>query len=101
MECIVRFEVMQDKEPKQLRGLIILGKGEEPGEEQLLQMFARMGYNVRLDDPEQLLFKPTDSSASYEWLRVRELDMGEEKGSEDHYLNSIVANLLPNRNRPI
>lgn len=101
MECIVHFEVMQEEEPKQLRGLIFLGKGEQPDEEMFIQMFSRMGYIVRLDDAEQLIFKPIDPSAPYRWLRIRELDTGEEKGAEDHELNSIVANLLPNRHRPI
>ncbi|WP_172256531.1 hypothetical protein [Saccharibacillus deserti] len=101
MECIVHFEVMHGDEPKLLRGLILLGKDERPGEEKFVKMFARMGYNVRLDDAEELIFKPTDPSADYRWLRIRELDSGEEKGSEDRELNSIVANLLPNRNRPI
>ncbi|NGZ77419.1 hypothetical protein [Saccharibacillus alkalitolerans] len=101
MECIVHFEVMQEEEPKQLRGLILLGEDERPGEEKFVKMFARMGYEVRLDDAEQLLFKPVHPSAPYEWIRIRELDTGEEKGMEDHDLNSIVANLLPNYNRPI
>lgn len=102
MECIVHFEVMHAAdELKPLRGLILIGKDEQPGADKFTQMFARMGYNVRLDDAEQLLFKPTDPSSDYKWLRIRELDAGEEKKRDDHDLNSIVANLLPNHNRPI
>ncbi|CAM4132268.1 hypothetical protein [Saccharibacillus endophyticus] len=101
MECIVHFEIMHGDEPKQLRGLIIVGKGEQPGEEKFVQMFARMGYKVRLDDAEQLIFKPLDPSADYRWIRIREVDSGQEKTKDDHDLNSIVANLLPDRNRPI
>ncbi|QDH21810.1 hypothetical protein [Saccharibacillus brassicae] len=101
MECIVHFEVMQHEELKQLRGLILIEKGERPEEEKFVKMFARMGYKVRLDDAEQRIFKPVDPSSPYQWLRIRELDLGEEKGSEYRELNAIVANLLPNRNRPI
>ncbi|MCQ4087364.1 hypothetical protein [Saccharibacillus sp. JS10] len=101
MECIVHFEVMHGKEPKVLRGLIMIGKNEEPGEEQFVQMFARMGYKVRLTDPDQWIFTPVDPAADYRYLRIRELDRGDEKKQDDHELNSIVANLLPNRNRPI
>ncbi|MDO3411457.1 hypothetical protein QWJ34_16950 [Saccharibacillus sp. CPCC 101409] len=101
MECIVRFEVMHGEAAKDLRGLIILGKDERPTEDQFLKMFARMGYNVRLDDAEQLLFKPVDPSSEIRWLRIRELDSGEEKTTEDRDLKSIIGNLLPNQNRPI
>lgn len=60
-------------------------------------MFKDMGFNVRLEDEEQLLFKPTDPGADFEFIRVTELDTGEEVYKEDRDLKAILEHLLPRR----
>ncbi|MEN1990173.1 MULTISPECIES: hypothetical protein [Paenibacillus] len=99
MECIVHFQVIypQPQERKSLRGLIFVGQGQEPANSQLANMFKDMGFNVRLEDEEQLLFKPTDPGADFEFIRVTELDTGEEVYKEDRDLKAILEHLLPRR----
>lgn len=99
MECIVHFQVIypQPQERKSLRGLIFVGQGQEPANNQLASMFKDMGFNVRLEDEEQLLFKPTDPGADFEFIRVTELDTGEEVYKEDRDLKAILEHLLPRR----
>lgn len=60
-------------------------------------MFKDMGFHVRLEDEAQLLFKPTDANANFEYIRVTELDTGEEVYKEDKDLKSILEHLLPRR----
>ena len=95
MECIVRFNVLMKSETKQLRGLIFVKEGELPSHEQLIDMFKRMKYDVRLADPDQLLFKPVAPTAGYTAIRVTELDTGEKKYTEDRDLKAIVTQLMP------
>jgi len=99
MECIVHFQVIypQPQERKALRGLIFVGQGQEPATSQLTTMFKDMGFHVCMEDEAQLLFKPTDASANYEFIRVTELDTGEEVYKEDKDLKSILEHLLPKR----
>lgn len=99
MECIVHFQVIypQPQERKTLRGLIFVGQGQEPASAQLTTMFKDMGFHVRLEDEAQLLFKPTDANANFEYIRVTELDTGEEVYKEDKDLKSILEHLLPRR----
>ncbi|MCC3379048.1 hypothetical protein ACFQ5D_04820 [Paenibacillus farraposensis] len=94
MECIVHFRVMHPEEPKELRGLIMLESGGKPGIDQITDMFKDMGYNVRPDNPEELIFKPVDAGADYTYIRVIELDTGEEVYHEDRNLRAILENLL-------
>ncbi|PZT53646.1 hypothetical protein [Paenibacillus silvae] len=99
MECIVHFQVIYPppQERKTLRGLIFVGQGQEPATNQLVTMFKDMGFHVRLEDEAQLLFKPTDASANFEFIRVTELDTGEEVYKEDKDLKAILEHLLPRR----
>lgn len=93
-ECIVHFEVKHKEEIKHLRGLIFLKEKQQPGDEQLLEMFKDMGYFVVLSERNTLLFKPVDPIADYVSIRITELDMGEEKYTEDRDLKTILGNLL-------
>ncbi len=93
-ECIVHFQVKHQGESKHLRGLIFLKEDQQPGNEQLLEMFKDMDYLVALSDPDSLVFKPVDPSADYESIRITELDMGEEKYTEDRDLKTILGNFL-------
>lgn len=101
MECIVHFEVISSQGMKELRGLVFVEKGQLPSEADLLSMFEGMGYKLRLEDPDNLIFKPVESNLGYERVRIRKLDTGENHGKEDKELKSLVANLLPNPSRPI
>lgn len=93
-ECLVYFEVKHKEESKQLRGLIFLDEKQQPGNEQLLEMFKDMGYMVMSSKSNDLVFKPIDPSADYVSIRITELDMGEEKYTEDRELKSILSNFL-------
>ncbi|MNP74244.1 hypothetical protein D3C76_1710880 [compost metagenome] len=94
VECIVHFEVKYKEELKQLRGIVFLDEKQQPGDEQLLDMFKDMNYMVTLTDRDALLFKAVDPSADYISIRITELDMGEERYTEDRDLKSILSNLL-------
>ncbi|MEC0091529.1 hypothetical protein PMSD_10970 [Paenibacillus macquariensis subsp. defensor] len=93
-ECLVHFQVKHKAELKHLRGLIFLNENQQPGNEQLIEMFKDMDYVVVLSDPNSLVFKPVDPSADYESIRITELDMGEEKYTEDRDLKTILSNFL-------
>lgn len=95
MECIVRFTVNHAEGPKKLRGLIFVDEGKAPSTDQLLQLFRDLDYEVVPDDQDELLFKPVNSNETYESIRVNELDMGQEKYTEDRNLKAILNNLLP------
>lgn len=101
MECIVHFEVQHPQETKELRGLIFLKEGELPKEEDYLKMFEEMGYKLRLEDRDNLVFKPVEPGADYSQIRIRRLDTGEKSYKEDSELHSLLNNLLPSPSRPI
>ncbi|MNI66874.1 hypothetical protein D3C76_123170 [compost metagenome] len=101
MECIVYFEVVHENEVKELRGLIFLDEGQTPSENDFLQMFEEMGYKLRLENRESLVFKPIEAGASFSQIRVRRLDTGEKSYKEDTELKSVITNLLPRESRPL
>lgn len=101
MECIVHFEVMHHDGVKELRGLIYPKEGNIPTESDFLQMFEEMGYKLRLEDRENLVFKPLEAGADYERVRVRRLDTGEKSYKEDGDVKSLLTNLIPRSSRPI
>ncbi|AOZ94645.1 hypothetical protein PNBC_15930 [Paenibacillus crassostreae] len=94
MECIVHFEVKHKAEVKQLRGIIFIDDKQQPGDDELLEMFRDMNYNVTIADRDLLLFKPVDPASEYTSIRITELDKGEERYTEDRDLKSILSNLL-------
>ena len=51
-------------------------------------MFHEMEYKVVPDSHDELLFKPENPAESYTYIRVNELDMGQEKYTEDRNLKS-------------
>lgn len=97
MECIVRFEVKHKEGSKRLRGLIFMGSEHKPSEDQLVEMFKDMKYNVNLADREKLVFTPVDPRADYTLIRVTELDTGEKKYVEDTDLKNVLSTLMPKR----
>lgn len=102
MECIVHFDVHHKDGVKQLRGLIFLPEDKIiPSEKDLLQMFMEMGYKLRMDNRDRMIFTPTEPGSGYEWIRVRELDTGEKTYKEDAELKSLLSNLIPQDFRPI
>jgi hypothetical protein len=97
MECIVHFKVIYPHETKMLRGLVMLEKGRKPSIEDFLRVFSRMGYDVKLTDEKDLIFKPLSGSKDYTLDIVRvELDGddGEAKSYEDRQLKAILEQLL-------
>lgn len=101
MECIVYFDVVHGDVVKELRGLIFLDEGKAPTEEDFLLMFEDMGYKLRLEDPNDLVFKPTEPHGDLRQIRIRKVDTGEKNYKEDTELRSVVSGLLPNESRPI
>lgn len=98
MECIVRFRVIyKNEETKELRGLILVDDKQEASTEQLIPMFKRIGYDVVVENKDELTFKPVSPDAPYTRIRVIELDTGEEVYREDANLRQILENLLPSR----
>lgn len=95
MECIVHFTVGHKEGPKKLRGLIFVDKGKSPTGQQLLDMFNDMEYKIVPDPNDELLFKPENPGESYTYIRVNELDMGQERYTEDRNLKSLLNELLP------
>ncbi|MGF7047008.1 hypothetical protein J2T13_001510 [Paenibacillus sp. DS2015] len=95
MECLVNFVVKhKNQETKQLRGLIFLNDQQRPGDEQLLQMFRDMKFDLVVADRDTLLFEPVDPSSDYISIRIVELDMGEDRYTEDRDLKTILSNFL-------
>ncbi len=101
MECIVHFEVHHPHEIKELRGLIFLKEGQMPSESDFLGMFEEMGYKLRLEDRDNLVFVPVEPRADYSKIRVRRLDTGEKSYKEDTELRSLLGNFLQGDSRPI
>ncbi|WP_379127907.1 hypothetical protein [Paenibacillus sp. sgz500958] len=98
MECIVHFEVLHKEGSKDLRGLIFIDKDSGPGENQLVEMFKDMKFNVTLVDREKMIFKPVNPADNYSEIRITSFDTGKEKnGSQEGELKSIVGNLLPQK----
>lgn len=96
MECIVRFQVIyKNEEAKNLRGLIMLGDKQEASTEKLIPMFKKIGFDVIVENPNDLTFKPVSPDAPYTRIRVIELDTGEEVYREDANLRQILENLIP------
>ncbi|WP_306432850.1 hypothetical protein [Paenibacillus apis] len=101
LECIVHFEVVYPHESKELRGLIFLNEGEKPSERDFLDMFQSMGFKLKIEDREELVFKPAEAGAAYSLIRIRRLDTGEKTYKEDQELRSLLTHLLPGESRPI
>ncbi|GGH38038.1 hypothetical protein [Paenibacillus segetis] len=101
MECIIHFEVVHENSVKELRGLIFPEEGKTPSEKDFLLMFEDMGYKLRLEDRDNLVFKPTDPGAEFNYIRVRKVDTGEKSYKEDSELKSVVSGLLPRESRPL
>ncbi|MEW4371253.1 hypothetical protein [Paenibacillus kandeliae] len=101
MECIVKFDVVYEHEVKSLRGLVFVNEDTLPTADQLIEMFKDMKYEVTPDRTEAMHFVPVQPQAGYTYIRIRELDTGEKKYTEDRDLKNIVSNLMPNQNRPI
>lgn len=101
MECLVYFDVVYDHIVKELRGLIFVDRGQLPTRSDFLLMFEEMGYKLRLENEDQLIFKPVGAEAKYHHIRIRRLDTGEQSYKEDAELKSVVTNLLPRESRPI
>ncbi|ANF95446.1 hypothetical protein [Paenibacillus bovis] len=101
MECIVKFDVVYPHEIKSLRGLVFVDQDAMPGTEQLIGMFKDMSYQVTADPADPMRFLPAGASSTFEYIRIRELDTGEQKFTEDRDLKNLLSNLLPNQNRPI
>ncbi|WP_200860820.1 hypothetical protein [Paenibacillus vortex] len=96
MECIVHFTVGHKEGPKKLRGLIFVDKGKSPTGQQLLDMFHRNGIpRWCLTPHDELLFRPENSAETYTYIRVNELDLGQERYTEDRNLKSLLNELLP------
>ncbi|MFD2874762.1 hypothetical protein ACFTAO_00375 [Paenibacillus rhizoplanae] len=65
---------------EQLRGLLFLEEGKTPGEQELVEMFKDMKFNVRLDDREKNgFFKPVAPGESYSEIRITSFDNGKKK----------------------
>lgn len=96
MECIVHFEVQHPEGAKPLRGLLFLKEGEIPGEQELVDMFKEMNFDVRLADREKLVFKPVHPD-DFSEIRITSYSGGKGKDREDHDLKSIVSHLLPQK----
>ncbi|WP_046213685.1 hypothetical protein [Paenibacillus wulumuqiensis] len=101
MECIVKFDIVHNQETKSLRGLVFVDKDSMPGTDQLTDMFKDMSYQVTADSSDPMRFLPAGPQADFEYIRIRELDTGEQKFTEDRDLKNLLSNLLPNQNRPI
>ena len=97
MECIVHFEVHHPEGIKPLRGLLFLEEGKTPGEQELVEMFKDMKFNVRLEDRERWVFKPAAPGENYSEIRITSFDNGKKGSQPEGELKSIVGNLLPQK----
>jgi hypothetical protein len=97
VECIVHFDVQHAEGIKSLRGLLFLEEGKVPGEQELVDMFKDMKFDVRLDDREKLIFKPLNPAEKYSEIRITSFDGGNKNSKQDNELKSIVGNLLPQK----
>lgn len=101
MECIVKFDVVYKQEIKSLRGLIFVSGEALPTAEQITKMFKDMKYDVVPDPADPMIYVPVQPQGDLQHIRIRELDTGDTRYTEDRDLKNIVSNLLPTKHRPM
>ncbi len=95
-ECIVHFKLIKGSHSELLRGLLFLDKGQKPAIADFIDTFKRMGYDVQLENEQELIFAPLDPKETYK-LDITKVEIkgeSEDEGHEDLELRSIVGNLI-------
>lgn len=97
-ECIFHFKFIDGSQTKMLRALIFLPDDRQPSIKDFIAAFAQLGYNVQLEDAQELIFAPTNSKETYK-LDITKIEMkgNEEKAYHDGELRSIIEQLRGGR----
>jgi hypothetical protein len=96
-ECIFHFKFIDGAHTKMLRALIFLPDDRQPSIKDFIAAFAQLGYNVQLEDAQELIFAPTSNKETYK-LDITKIEMkGEEKAQHDGELRSIIEQLRGGR----
>lgn len=92
-ECIFHFKFIDGQNTKMLRALIFLPDDRQPSIKDFIAAFAQLGYNVQLEDEQELIFAPTNHNETYK-LDVTKIEIkGEEKAFHDGDLRAIIEQL--------
>ncbi|GKU80331.1 hypothetical protein [Paenibacillus sp. L3-i20] len=94
-ECIFHFKVIRGNSTKELRALIMLKEDKAPTITDFIEAFKQIGYNVRLENEQELIFAPAGGE-DYK-LDVTRIEIKGEDGEKEQHdgeLKSIVENLI-------
>ncbi|WP_337102854.1 hypothetical protein [Paenibacillus sp. YIM B09110] len=95
-EHIVHFKIIRGASSERMRGLIFLEENEQPTSEHFEQCLKQCGFEVRLANKEQFIYKPVDPSEDYT------IDVLENYGKQNGDLQSDhLARSFMKPNRPI
>lgn len=97
-ECIFHFKFIDGSQTKMLRALIFLPDDRQPSIKDFIAAFAQLGYNVQLEDAQELIFSPTSSKETYK-LDITKIEMKGDEGKAYHdgELRSIIEQLRGGR----
>lgn len=93
-ECIFHFKFIDGPESKMLRALIFLPDDRQPSINDFIAAFAQLGYDVRLENEQELIFAPTNPKETY-LLDITKIEMkgAEELPQHDGEFRSIIEHL--------
>lgn len=97
-ECIFHFKFIDGPETKLLRALIFLPDDRKPSIDDFIAAFAQSGYQVKLEDEQELIFAPTNAKETYK-LDITKIEMKGDDDSPQHdrEFKSIIEHLRGGR----
>lgn len=97
-ECIFHFKFIDETGVKMLRALIFLPDDRQPSIKDFIAAFAQLGYNVKLENEQDLIFAPVSAKETYK-LDITKIEMkgGEDLPQHDGELRSILEHLRGGR----
>ncbi|HUC94330.1 MAG TPA: hypothetical protein VMS09_20320 [Paenibacillus sp.] len=95
-ECIFHFKVLNGSQSKELRALILLPDDKQPGISDFVRSFEQLGYDVKLENEKELIFKPVDGKEPYllDITKIKIKGDTEDMPDHDGELRSIVEHLV-------
>ncbi|WP_314000670.1 hypothetical protein [uncultured Paenibacillus sp.] len=95
-ECVFYFKVLKAGRSKELRALILLPDGKQPGISDFVRSFRQLGYDVKLENEKELIFKSVDGGEPYllDITKIKIKGDTEDLPEHDGELRSIVEHLV-------
>ncbi|MCR8659453.1 hypothetical protein [Paenibacillus endoradicis] len=97
-ECIFHFKFIDGPNTKMLRALIFLPDDRKPSIKDFIAAFAQLGYQVQLENEQELIFAPTNAKETYK-LDITKIEIkgGDDSPQHDGELKSIIEHLRGGR----